>query len=339
MTIPVTLIQGGGTGFDQAKAVRRVFEAAGADIEWSEHFAGRLALEQGQDSLSESMLESVRQTGRALKTRLFTPRKLTRNEEVGPNYNLRFREEMEVFASVRPVKNVAGLRSRFQDVDILVIRELTEDLYTAIEHEIISGVVQSLKIVTEKASRRFFRFAFQWAREHGRKKAHCVHKANILKLADGLFLKAFREVAQEYPDIEAHEIIVDNCCMQMVSRPHQFDVMMMGNLYGDLVSDLGAGLVGGVSVTAGVNVGEQVSVYESFHGATHREIGEDQVNPLPLLFPALDMLRHAGEQETAQRIHTAIESVLTQPENLTFDLNGKATTSRMTYAIIAELPQ
>jgi isocitrate dehydrogenase (NAD+) len=201
----------------------------------------------------------------------------------------------------------------------------------------VPGVVQSLKVVTEAASRRFFRFAFEWARAAGRKRAHCVHKANILKLADGLFLEAFRAAARDFPEIETREIIVDNCCMQMVSRPQQFDVLMMGNLYGDLVSDLGAGVVGGVSATHGINVGEGVRVFESFHGGPREEIGPDLANPLPLLLPALDLLENAGHGEKAQRILAAVGRVLTEGRVLTPDLGGRARTSEMADAIIAAL--
>src|SRR5262249_43927144 len=203
------------------------------------------------------------------------------------NYTLDFRRALGLYAAVRPVRNLPGLPARFQDVDILVLRELTEDLYAAIEHEIVPGVVQSIKVVTESASRRFFRFAFDWARAAGRKTIHCVHKANILKLSDGLFLEIFRSVARDYPDLQAKEIIVDNCCMQMVLRPRQFDVLAMGNLYGDIVSDLGAGLVGGISATAGINVGEGIKVFETFHGGTREAIGPGRANPLPLLWPAI----------------------------------------------------
>jgi isocitrate dehydrogenase (NAD+) len=203
---------------------------------------------------------------------------------------------------VRPLKNLAGLPARFQGVDMLVVRELTEDLYAAIEHEIVPGVVQSIKVVTAAASRRFFCFAFEWARSAGRKTVTCVHKANILKLADGLFLEAFRTAAKDFADLQTREIIVDNCCMQMVSRPQQFDVLVMGNLYGDLVSDLGAGVVGGISATAGINVGDGVRVYESFHGGPREEIGVDRANPLPLLLPAIDLLDAEGHKLIAQRI-------------------------------------
>jgi isocitrate dehydrogenase (NAD+) len=249
---------------------------------------------------------------------------------------VQFRRALGLFASVRPLKNLPGLPSRCQNVDMFVIRELTEDLYTAIEHEIVPGVVQSIKVVTEAASRRFFRFAFDWARNAGRKLVHCVHKANILKKADGLFLEAFRSVAKDFPELATKEIIVDNCCMQMVSRPQQFDVMMMGNLYGDIVSDLAAGVVGGISVAHGINVGDGMKVYESFHGGRDTT-DADHVNPLPLLLPALDLLEEIGEHETAQRIFLAIGDVLTAREYLTPDLGGAATTAQMADAIIARL--
>src|SRR5262249_38409269 len=260
MGLRVVLIQGGGIGLDQAPAVQRILQSAGLDVEWEEHLAGLPALERGDAALPKTMLQAFRDIGLALQTTLLSP--------PGPpagNCNVQFRRELGLFASVRPLKNLRGLPARFQGVDLLVIREITEDLYTAIEHEIVPGVVQSIKVVTQAACRRFFRFAFEWSRAAGRKTVHCVHKANILKLADGLFLETFREVAREFPELQPREIIVDNCCMQMVLRPQQFDVLAMGNLYGDLVSDLGAGVVGGISATAGINIGDGVRVYESFH--------------------------------------------------------------------------
>src|SRR5262249_27052611 len=251
----------------------------------------------------------------ALKTKLLSP--------PGPiNFNVQLRRELGMFASVRPLKNVRGLPARFQNVDMLVMRELTEDLYAAIEHEIVPGVVQSLKIVTDAASRRFFRFAFDWARRAGRKSIACVHKANILKLADGLFLEAFRKVARDFPELQTREIIVDNCCMQMVTRPQQFDVLVMGNLYGDLVSDLGAGVVGGGSAPPGINVREGVRVYETFHGGTRESVGVNRANPLPLLLPAMDLLEAQGEGAAAGRILAAIGKVLTERRALTPDLGG-----------------
>jgi isocitrate dehydrogenase (NAD+) len=274
VALRVTLIQGGGTGLDQVPAVRAILQAAGADIEWDEHLAGWASIERGGPPLPETMLGSVRDTGLALKTTLLPPP----GPAAGPrpesvNFNVQFRRALGLFASVRPLKNVPGLPARFQGVDMLVIRELTEDLYAAIEHEIVPGVVQSIKVVTEAASRRFFRFAFDWARAAGRRTVTCVHKANILKLADGLFLEAFRAAARDYPELQTREVIVDNCCMQMVTRPQQFDVLAMGNLYGDLVSDLGAGVVGGTSASAGINVGDKVRFYECCHGGPREARG------------------------------------------------------------------
>jgi isocitrate dehydrogenase (NAD+) len=236
------------------------------------------------------------------------------------------------------LRNLRGLPARHTGVDMIVIRELTEDLYAAIEHEIVPGVVQSLKVVTETACRRFFRFALGWARAAGRKQVCCVHKANILKLADGLFLEAFRATAKEFPELQTREIIVDNCCMQMVSRPQQFDVLVMGNLYGDLVSDLGAGVVGGISATHGINVAEGVRVFESFHGGTQESVGgPDRANPLPLLLPAIDLLESVGRKETAARIQNAVETVLVEGKIRTADLGGNSTTTQLTNAIIAAL--
>jgi len=333
MSLRTTLIQGGGVGFDQAPAVQRILNAAGVDIAWDEHLAGLPSLERGGPPLPEEMLRSVRETGLALKTKLLSPQ--------GPsdvNYNIQFRRKLGLFASVRPLKNLRGLPARFQGVDFLVIRELTEDLYAAIEHEIVPGVVQSIKVVTEVACRRFFRFAFEWSRQAGRKTVCCVHKANILKLADGLFLEVFRATAREFPEFQTRELIVDNCCMQMVLRPQQFDVLVMGNLYGDLVSDLGAGVVGGISATAGINVGDGIRIYESFHGGSREVIGVDRANPLPLLLPAIDLLESVGLADTGRRILTAVERVLTEGRVRTPDLGGQASTTEMANAIIAALP-
>jgi isocitrate dehydrogenase (NAD+) len=338
MALRVTLVQGGGTGLDQVPAVHAVLRAAGAAIAWDEHVAGWASMERGGAPIPDDLLRSVRDTGLVLKTTLLPPPGPAagpRPDEV--NFNVRFRRELGLFASVRPLKNLTGLPARFRGVDMLIIRELTEDLYAAIEHEIVPGVVQSIKVVTAAASRRFFRFAFEWARSAGRKTVTCVHKANILKLADGLFLEEFRAAARDFPDLPTREIIVDNCCMQMVSRPQQFDVLVMGNLYGDLVSDLGAGVVGGISATAGINVGDGVRVYESFHGGPREAIGVDRANPLPLLLPAIDLLDAEGQKPIAQRILSAVERVLTERRALTPDLGGQATTTEMSQAIIAAL--
>jgi isocitrate dehydrogenase (NAD+) len=332
MSLRITVVQGGGIGWDQVPAVQRIIAAAGVSVDWDEQLAGLASVERGGPPLPKDVIDSVRASGLALKTKLLSP--------PGPpqgNSNLRFRRELGIFASVRPLKNIRGLPARFQGVDMLVIRELTEDLYAAIEHEIVPGVVQSLKIVTETASRRFLRFAFDWATKAGRKTIHCVHKANILKQSDGLFLEAFRSVAKDFPQMQTREIIVDTCCMQMVSKPQQFDVLVMGNLYGDLVSDLGAGVVGGISATAGINIGDGVRVYECFHGGSREAIGENRANPLPLLLPAIDLLEAEGHAEAARRILVGVESVLTAGQTLTSDLGGRASTTAMADAIIAAL--
>jgi len=329
MAIRVTLIQGGEIGHDVVPAVKRVVAAAGVAIDWDEHVAGYEAVKQGLDPLPPAMLESVKKNGIALKTKL-----MPAPDKPHVNFNVQLRRTLQLYASVRPLKNLRGLKARFDNVDMLVIREITEDLYAAIEHEVVPGVVQSIKVVTEAASRRFFRFAFKWAKDCGRKVIHCVHKANILKLADGLFLEAFRATAQEFPDIQAKEMIVDNCCMQMVSKPQQFDVLVMGNLYGDIVSDLGAGVVGGISATAGINIGDGIQFYECFHGTGRDRIGIDRANPLPLLLPAVDMLDAIGQKPAAARILAAMESVLSAGTIRTRDLGGTSTTTEMTDALI-----
>lgn len=332
MSLRVTLIQGGEIGHDLVPAVQRVLEAAGVSITWDHHVAGYEAIKEGMDPLPAPMLESVRRNGLALKTKL-----MPSPDKPNVNYNILLRRTLQLYASVRPLKNIAGLKARFANVDMLVLREITEDLYAAIEHEIVPGVVQSIKVVTESASRRFFRFAFRWAKESGRKTIHCVHKANILKLSDGLFLEAFRATAKEFPEIQPKEIIVDNCCMQMVAKPQQFDVLVMGNLYGDIVSDLGAGLVGGISATAGINIGDGIQFYECFHGAGRERIGIDRANPLPLLLPAIDMLKGVGQKAAASRIMRAVEGVLQDGQVLPADLGGTGTTTQFTEAILRVL--
>jgi isocitrate dehydrogenase (NAD+) len=337
----VVFVQGGGVGWDQEAAVRRILDAAGVAVAFDVVAAGRAALEQGREALPEDVFAAVRTRGVALKTKLLQPKGAGMPTAHGPsvptNYNVAFRRRLGLFASVRPVHNLAGLPSRFTGVNFLLVREITEDLYTASEHELVPGVVQSFKIVTEATSRRFFRFAFELARRTGRKSVHCIHKANILKMADGLFLDCFRRVAADYPDIAAKDLIVDNTCMQLVSRPQQFEVMAAGNLYGDLLSDLGAGLVGGVSATSAINHGDGVRVYEAVYGASHEAVPKDTANPLPLVLPAVEMLRDLGEGPAADRIVAAVEGVLTEGTVRTPDIGGTATTTQFTDAIVARL--
>ncbi|MCZ2341873.1 MAG: hypothetical protein LC104_08770 [Bacteroidales bacterium] len=334
----VVFVQGGGIGFDQEQAVRQILDAARAPIQWEVHLAGRAALDQGRECLPVDTLEAVRTVGVALKTKLLLPTPIPgRSVHAVANPNVEFRRQLGLFASVRPVHNLTGLPSRFQGVNFLLVREITEDLYATTEHEIVPGVVQSFKIVTEAACLRFFQFAFELARSQKRQSIHCIHKANILKMADGLYLDCFRRVAQSFPEITAKEMIVDNACMQMVSRPHQFDVVACGNLYGDLLSDLGAGLVGGISSTSAINHGVGIRVYEAVYGAGYESVRPGKANPLPLLLPAIEMLRGFGEAEIAQRLLSAIEMVLPQEDTRPIDLGGTAGTQEFAQAIIRAL--
>lgn len=324
----IILIQGGGVGLDEEAAARLVVAAAGVEVEWQVFAAGLAAMEQGLPPLPPPMLEAVRGAGAALKTKLLNP-----PEGQETNFNVELRRALGLFASVRPLRNLPGVPARFRDVDILLVREITEDLYAAGEHEIVPGVVQSIKVVTEAACRRVCGFAFDLARARGRRTIHCVHKANILKLADGLFLECFRRTARDFPTIQTREMIVDNCCMQLVSNPAQFDVLVTGNLYGDLLSDLGAGLVGGISATVGINHGVGVRVYESIHGAPREVVGADRGNPLPIIFAAAALLEDQGEAAAAGRIRAAAERVLTEGRVRTRDLGGQAGTVEMATAI------
>ncbi len=329
----VTFIQGGGIGHDQEQAVRRIVEAVGVPIDF-QTFACAAAV-AGGDPLPADAFDSIKQNGVALKTKLL-PLKST-STKTPANVNVEFRRRLGLFASVRPVHNVPGLSSRFQGVDFHLVREITEDLYTASEHEVVPGVVQSFKIVTEAACMRFFRYTFDLAQRKGRKSVHCIHKANIHNLADGLYLDCFRRVAKGFPEIAAKEMIVDNACMQLVSRPQQFEVVAAGNLYGDLLSDLGAGLVGGISATSAVNVGDGVKVYEAVYGATHESVPPDTVNPLPLILPTILMFRDLGETAAADRIEAAIATLMTTTDVRTPDLGGTATTTAFTTRLIEML--
>ena len=328
----ILLIQGGGVGLDEEAAARLVVTAAGVTVEWQVFEAGLAAMERGLPPLPPDMLEAVRGAGAALKTKLLNP-----PEGQETNFNVELRRALGLFASVRPLRNLPGVPARFRDVDILLVREITEDLYAAGEHEIVPGVVQSIKVVTETACRRVCGFAFDLAQARGRRSIHCVHKANILKLADGLFLECFRQTARAFPAIQTREMIVDNCCMQLVTNPAQFDMLVTGNLYGDLLSDLGAGLVGGISAAVGINHGVGVRVYESIHGAPREVVGVDRANPLPIIFAAATLLEDGGEAAAAGRIRAATERVLTEGRVRTPDLGGQAGTVEMATAIAAAM--
>ncbi|HQR07520.1 MAG TPA: isocitrate/isopropylmalate family dehydrogenase [Gemmatales bacterium] len=330
-TSEIIFIQGGGVGYAQEIALRRLLGAVGVPCDWQMHYAGQAALEKGYPALSDNLLEAVRKSGIALKTKIVRP-----INDPETNYNVLLRRKLGCFASVRPLRNLDGLPSRFNNINILLVREITEDLYAAIEHEIVPGVVQSLQVVTEAACTRFFKFTFELARQQGRKSVHCIHKANILKLADGLVLDCFRKVAGKFPEITPREMIVDNCCMQLVSKPSQFEVLATGNLYGDLLSDLGAGLIGGITLAEGINYGDGVKVYECIHGGDNTGF-ERQVNPLPLVSTALHLLRDIGQSEPAQKLHEAIVNMLTTTNIRTSDLGGSDTTETMVEAILKRI--
>jgi isocitrate dehydrogenase (NAD+) len=334
MSHKITLIPGDGIGPEVTGAVVRIIEAAGVEIEWEKFVAGAEALSRFGDPLPEPVLESIRRNRVALKGPITTP--------VGKGFtsiNVRLRQTLDLYANLRPVKTLPGVKTPFGDLDLIVVRENTEGLYSGIEHMVVPGVVESLKVITERASTRIARFAFEYARKEGRKKVTAIHKANIMKMSDGLFLECFRRVATEYPEIATDEKIVDNACMQLVMNPQQFDVLLMENLYGDIVSDLAAGLVGGLGIVPGANIGEQGAVFEAVHGSAPDIAGLNIANPTALLQSAVLMLRYISEREAAQRIHNALHHTLAAGKVRTRDLGGTASTTEFTEAIVASLSE
>jgi isocitrate dehydrogenase (NAD+) len=328
----VTLIPGEGIGPECAEATRQVIDASGAEITWEEVNARSEIERRGGGFVKDEAVASVRRNGYALKGPMTTP------VGEGPtSINVGLRKALDLYANLRPVKNLPGVKSRFGDVDLVIVRENTEDLYSGLEHEIVPGVVESLKIITEKASTRIARFAFEYARKHGRKRVAAIHKANIMKLSDGLFLNSVRAVAKGYSEIEFREVIVDNACMQLVMRPEQFEVLVLPNLYGDVVSDLAAGLVGGLGVVPSGNIGDTAALFEAVHGTAPDIVGKGIANPTALLLSGVMMLRHMGEEAAARRIQTAIEGVYRGGRWVTRDLGGKATTQEFTQAVIAAM--
>src|SRR3989475_2680695 len=328
----VTLIPGDGIGPEVSAAVLRIVEAAGVDIDWEQYIVGGHALDLAGSSLPDEVIESVRRNKVALKGPVATP--------VGSGFesvNVRLRKVLDLYANLRPVRNLQGVPSRFGDIDLIIVRENTEGLYSGLEHEVVPGVVESLKITTDKACTRIAIFAFEHARKHKRKKVTAVHKANIMKKSDGLFLQCFRRVAVNYPDIEHDEKIVDNTCMQLVMNPYQFDVLLMENLYGDILSDLAAGLVGGLGVVPSGNLGEKAALFEAVHGTAPDIAGKNLANPTALLMSAIMMLRHIGERAAGDRVEAALNKVLEKREKVTRDLGGKASTNEFADAIIAAL--
>jgi isocitrate dehydrogenase (NAD+) len=332
VTHRITLIPGDGIGPEVTAAVVTIVERAGLDVEWETYLAGAGALERHGVSLPRELLDSITRNKVALKGPLTTP--------VGEGFtsvNVALRKTLDLFANLRPVWNIPSVPSRYDDVDLVIVRENTEDLYSGLEHEIVPGVVESLKIITEAASTRIARFAFEHARAHGRRRVTAVHKANIMKLGDGLFLRSVRKVAESYPDITSDDRIVDAACMHLVMNPSQFDVLLMPNLYGDIVSDLCAGLVGGLGVVPAANLGAEIGVFEAVHGSAPDIAGKNMANPTALLLSAVLMLRHIGEGAIAQRTREALEGVLAEGAVRTRDLGGRATTTEFAEAICRRL--
>jgi isocitrate dehydrogenase (NAD+) len=324
----ITLIEGDGIGPEVTGAVAGILEAAGLDVNWEPHLAGVRALEAHGDPLPAPLLDSIRRTKVALKGPVTTP--------VGGGFssvNVGLRKALDLFANLRPVWSIPSIPARYEGVDLVIVRENTEDLYSGLEHEVVPGVVESLKIITADASTRIARFAFDYARRHGRRRVTAVHKANIMKLGDGLFLRSVKAVAEGYPDITCDDRIVDAACMQLVMNPARFDVLLLPNLYGDIVSDLCAGLVGGLGVVPGANLGTDIGVFEAVHGSAPDIAGQNVANPTALLLSAVLMLRHIGEPAIADRVTSALGAVLTAGRVRTRDLGGTATTTEFAAAI------
>jgi isocitrate dehydrogenase (NAD+) len=329
----LTLLPGDGIGPEVSESVVEIIAASGADICWERHLAGVDAVSSGESTLPESTLQSIRKNRVALKGPITTP--------VGRGFrsvNVGLRKELNLYASLRPVRSLPGIKTRHDQVDLVVFRENTEGLYAGREHEVVPGVVEALKIITAEASQRIARYAFEYAKWRGRRKVSVVHKASVMKLSDGLFLDQARQVASDYPFIEVEEIPIDRAAMNLVLNPHQFDVLLMENLYGDIISDLCSGFIGGLGVSPGANIGDRCAVFEAVHGSAPDIAGQNKANPLALLQSGVMLLEHIGEQVAAQRIKTAIVSVLEAGEVRTGDLGGRASTTDFTQAIIAALP-
>src|SRR5215203_217090 len=325
----ITLIPGDGIGPEVASNVVRIIEAAGVEVQWETHYAGAQALEKFGETLPQDLLDAILRNRVALKGPITTP--------IGKGFtsvNVGLRKALDLYANLRPVRALPNVPSRYPELDLVVVRENTEDLYSGIEHVVVPGVVESLKAITEKASTRIARYAFEFARREGRKKVTAAHKANIMKLSDGLFLECFRNVSKEYPEIEAEDKIVDNACMQLVMRPEQFDVMLLENLYGDIVSDLCAGLVGGLGLVPGANIGELGAVFEAVHGSAPDIAGQGIANPTALLQSGILMLRHLGEREAADRVEKAMLKVYTDGRVRTRDVGGTSHTDEFAQAVI-----
>jgi isocitrate dehydrogenase (NAD+) len=325
----ITLIPGDGIGPEVTQAGGRILEATGLKFDWETYAAGADAYDKYHEYIPKDLIDSIERTRVALKGPITTP--------IGGGFssiNVELRKRFELYANFRPIRNLPHIPTRYPDVDLIIIRENTEGLYSGIEHEVVPGVVESLKIMTEKACTRISRFAFEYARKNKRKKIHAIHKANIMKLSDGLFLRCARDVAKEYPEITYAEHIVDNTCMQLVMNPYQYDMLLMENLYGDIISDLCAAFVGGLGMVPSANFGEQCAIFEAVHGSAPDIAGKNIANPTAIIRCSLLMLRHLGEFDAALKIRNALEKVYRTPDKLTRDVGGKAGTSEFADSII-----
>jgi isocitrate dehydrogenase (NAD+) len=332
MAYKVTLIPGDGIGPEVTRAAVRILEATGVKFEWESYEAGAEAFEKYHEYIPKELVASLERTRVGLKGPITTP--------IGGGFasiNVELRKRFELYANFRPIRNLPHIPTRYPDVDLIILRENTEGLYSGIEHEVVPGVVESLKIITEKASTRIARFAFEYARKNKRKKIHAIHKANIMKLSDGLFLRCARNVSKEYPEITYGEHIVDNTCMQLVMNPYQYDMLLLENLYGDIISDLCAAFVGGLGLVPGANFGNDCAIFEAVHGSAPDIAGKNIANPTAVVRSGLLMLRYLGETDAALKIRYALEKVYRHREKLTRDVGGKAGTSEFADAIIVEI--
>ncbi|HEY5486298.1 MAG TPA: isocitrate/isopropylmalate dehydrogenase family protein [Candidatus Limnocylindrales bacterium] len=329
----VTLIPGDGIGPELAEATKRVLDASGVDFEWEIMEAGEAVLAREGTPLPQSVLDSIIRNKVAIKGPITTP--------VGVGFrsvNVALRQTLGLYANLRPVRSIPGLVTRYEDVDLVIVRENTEDLYAGIEHMVGPDAAESIKIITRAASERIARYAFEYAVANGRRKVTAVHKANIMKFSDGLFLESCRTIAAQYEGkIAFEDRIVDNMCMQLVQKPELYDVLVLPNLYGDIVSDLCAGLVGGLGVAPGANIGPDSAVFEAVHGSAPKYAGQNKANPTALMLSGVLLLRHIGEQAAAKRVEDAIRAVIAEGRTVTYDLGGSAGTSEFADAIVARL--
>ncbi len=333
MTYTVTLIPGDGIGPELAEATRTVLEATGIGFEWDVQQAGEATIASEGTPLPDRVVESIRTNGVGLKGPITTP--------VGSGFrsvNVALRKELELYANVRPARTMTGVESRYDNVDLIIVRENTEDLYAGVEHMVGPDAAESIKIITRAASQRIARYAFEYAVKNGRRKVTAVHKANIMKLSDGLFLESAQQVAAEYGGrVEFEDRIVDNMCMQLVQKPELYDVLVLPNLYGDIVSDLAAGLVGGLGVAPGANIGEKAAVFEPVHGSAPKYAGQNKANPTALILSGALMLRHLGETDAANSVEAAVRDVIADGRTVTYDLGGSAGTREFGEAVAARI--